>query len=271
MSTHGRSGPGRRGLDRSGSSRGENWGDTLVKVGVITVGVWNIGGYPVDGKDQKMERIFQVTDKFGFDVIGLPENNVHWKQIGAEDQLRERVRGWFDYQKINIAYFEEYEAAKPYQAGGVSQWATNQMVHRISEVGQDGTGLGRWTWQVFRGKEGRRLRVITAYHPVYSESTDGTTWSQQKAFFDRNEVAGDPREIFTRDLQLAVSAWVDAGEQVILGIDANEDVQMGTFARKMREAGLKELTTFRHGRNGPPTFQLGRVPRWPFRYRRFTM
>jgi hypothetical protein len=134
------------------------------------------------------------------------------------------------------------------------------MVHRICECGQDGTGLGRWTWQVFRGKDGKKLRVVTAYRPVYSESTDGTTWSQQKAYFDKNNIAGDPREVFTKDLQRAVQGWVDAGEQVVLGIDANEDVRSGQFVSKMREAGLKEIVTGKHGRNGPPTFHLGRVP-----------
>jgi hypothetical protein len=105
MSSRRRPSPVRRGPGRSGASREETWGDTLVKEeGIITVGVWNIGGYPVDGKDEKMDRIFEVIDKFGFDVIGLPENSVHWKQVCAEDQLRERVRRWFTHQKINTYY-----------------------------------------------------------------------------------------------------------------------------------------------------------------------
>jgi hypothetical protein len=261
MSPHDRSSAARRALDRSSNSRFGDWGDNIVKEeGVITVGVWNIGGFPVDGKDEKMDKIIQVIKKIGFDVVGLPKNNIYWKLVSAEDQLRERVRGWFDYQKINVSYYEGYQATKPSQVGGVGQWALNRIVHRICECVQDGLGLGRWTWQVFRGKGGRKLRVVSAYRPVYSESSDGTTWSQQKAFYDKMEREGNPRDIFTQDIQAALKKWVNDGEQVILGIDVNEDVRTGSFTRKLKEVGMRELITSRHGNQGPPTFHLGSVP-----------
>jgi hypothetical protein len=57
-------------------------------------------------------------------------------------------------------YYEDYEATRAYQAGGVSQWAVNKMVHQICESGQDGTGLGRWTWQVFGVKKACPVAVM---------------------------------------------------------------------------------------------------------------
>jgi hypothetical protein len=42
-----------------------------------------------------------------------------------------------------------------------------------------------------------------------------------------------PLEAFDQDLINNIKKWLSSGEQVMVGIDANEDVRSGTFARRL--------------------------------------
>jgi hypothetical protein len=50
----------------------------------------------------------------------------------------------------------------------------------------------------------------------------------------------EPREALYEDLHRACSEWLTAGDQLIIGIDANEDVQTGQTAAFFQTLGMKE-------------------------------
>jgi hypothetical protein len=71
---------------------------------------------------------------------------------------------------------------------------------------------------------------------------------------DLQQCADDPIDRFDKDLLEFIQQCQDAGEQIIIGIDANEDVRTSAFSQKMKEVGLVDVCTNRNGSNAPPTY-----------------
>jgi len=51
--------------------------------------------------------------------------------------------------------------------------AFDEFSHSISNRGQDGRGLGRWSWMELSGIGGLKTTIITAYCPVNSSGLGG--------------------------------------------------------------------------------------------------
>jgi len=47
-----------------------------------------------------------------------------------------------------------------------------------------------------------------------------------------------PRDALIEDLRKAVKQWIEDGEHLIIGMDANEDVRTGKLTKMLREQGL---------------------------------
>jgi hypothetical protein len=77
---------------------------------------------------------------------------------------------------------------------------------------------------------------------------------------DLQQLPGDPIERFDNDISDFIQHCLQAGEQIILGIDVNEDVRHGSFGQKMKQLGLIEICTSHHGNYAPPTFARGSIP-----------
>ena len=63
------------------------------------------------------------------------------------------------------------------------------------------------------------------------------------------------------DLILAIEEWKSWGCEIVIGVDANEDVSANTptsFRNRLREAGLNEAIQQRH-RGQPPATQIERT------------
>ena len=122
-------------------------------------------------------------------------------------------------------------------------------------TGQDPSGLG-W-WARYRGRQGISLRVVTAFRPVLNTSGALSVWTQQKSNFEAKDVDRCPRDIFIVDILKEVQTWKEEGDQIVIRIDANEDVRTGKLAKAFRDEGLIELCTASHGQNGPTTYDRG--------------
>jgi hypothetical protein len=238
------------------------WGDFCdeKEVNYMRIGALNIGTFPGHKTSTKLHKLHEFIDRHEFDIIGFQEVNTNWQKRDSGTQMEELIYGWFTRMRMNTAYYKGYPSQISHQQGGVSQWAIGGMADRATERGEDTTGLGRWTWQRLQGKQGRFLRVVTAYRPVVNKEGMRSVWSQQRAYWIEKGVHCCPRQRFTEDLLVCLQEWVDAGDQIVLLMDANEDVREGELADKLAEVGLTDLIMGRHGREGPPTFQLGSHP-----------
>jgi hypothetical protein len=51
--------------------------------------------------------------------------------------------------------------------------------------------------------------------------------------------------------------WIKQGEQLIVALDANEDLHSGPVAMAFKQRDMREVLLMRHGRNAPPTMDNG--------------
>jgi hypothetical protein len=115
--------------------------------------------------------------------------------------------------------------------GGTACFLTKDTVHQAISHGNDPSNLGRWTWSLLRGRNGIATRIISAYRPVRSFNDEAlTVYSQHELYFRQLDEWRDPRQAFFEDLDQSVTQWLLAGEQIILGMDLNEDTRSPTIS-----------------------------------------
>jgi hypothetical protein len=194
-------------------------------------------------------------------MIGLAETNLAWHLLPPRQHLRERTWGWFQQLSISSAYASKFPAISPFQVGGTATLAINDSVHRVSSMECDQSGMGRWSSIRIQGKNQTSIRLIAAYRCVKNIHGPLSTWNQQRFILDSTNRTEDPIDAFDNDLINSTKKWIALGEQIIVGIDVNEDVRTGSFARRLRlECGLREVMFGTYGLNLPNTYARGSVP-----------
>ena len=131
------------------------------------------------------------------------------------------------------------------KTANASRWCL-VMEHKqrsVMEQGKDPRGLGRWAWMIYKGHSGVSLRYIAAYRPVLNKDRPPSVWSQQRTYFQQHNEDWCPRDMFTIDLCKEIERWLESGDQLILGVDANDDVCTGPFSRSLQTLGLVEVIT----------------------------
>ena len=227
----------------------------------------NIGGFPTSAEDKKSGAIRQFVNENKIDVSLWTETDKHWQSLEFKDRLPTRTAGWFEsLHSMTTAYYKSYPGATKQQYGGVSLWSTSQVAHRIKDSGIDLAaganrfGLGQWAWTQYERHNGVSLWVVIAYCPVLNKRGPMPVWNQQKVYWQTHNVDTYPIAKFTDDLTAEVAVWLAAGDQVVLGLDVNEDVCNGVFQQAMERVGLVGLITEQHGLDGTPIYIDGSVP-----------
>ena len=116
----------------------------------------------------------------------------------------------------------------------------NNWTSRIIEKGSDPYGMGRWSYVILRGQDGKRILLVTVYRVcIQATSSTGPTTSTSQQFrflsqeFRAAEVIEDlqPRKQFIVDLQAWLEYQNKAGCFVILALDASEGLgsETGTY------------------------------------------
>ncbi|CAJ1940949.1 unnamed protein product [Cylindrotheca closterium] len=100
-----------------------------------------------------------------------------------------------------------------------------------------------------RSRFSRDLVVVAAYQPNPPGTGESTVWAQHRSFFRSQGRQREPREAFMVDLLRAITQWRDEGCEVILGVDANEDIsstKSSSFRQRLRDVGMEEAILQRH-------------------------
>ena len=172
----------------------------------------------------KRDKLQELLTQNELDVIGLVELNTHWPSVPVQDRLYERTSKWWSERSLISAY-NIHQCKKEYQPGGTALINTHKMVGRTCEMGRDISGLGRWVWSLYRGKNNIRVRVLVLYFPPKpSDPGSHTVYTQQKQYLRQSGVNTCPRDQLLCDLTTVLQKWISDGEQVIVMADTNEDI-----------------------------------------------
>jgi len=242
----------------------EPWGDQFQQPkppNTIRICLQNFGGWPTSAKHQKNDNIRRFVNSAEVDVLLTTENNIAWHKLTGKNRITKRTRGWWESLQVNTAHNMTDPHTGAYQPGGVGVFSINRMAHRVHSIGSDPTGLGRYSWTVFYGKDNKRLRAIAAYRPSKSNNGHLSVTQQHWRHLTSQSPAGTtvahPRTQFWTDLRPLLQAWSDDGEQILIGLDANEKVNTPEITKYFHSLGMTEAILHRHGQDAPPMHQCG--------------
>ncbi len=201
------------------------WGNALTAKPTTSfrVGFQNINGFNLDSSDEKSQKLQHIITHHQFDFLGIQEVNLHLKIMGTEGVWKERHHQTFT-GFTHAATTEHCTSPSRRIFGGTACFLTGPTAHRSISHGSDPSGLGRWSWSLLRGRNGLQTRILTGYRPVRSYHDEAlTVYSQQELYFRQHGGWRDPRVAFFEDLDLIIQESSASGEQIILGMDLNED------------------------------------------------
>jgi hypothetical protein len=206
----------------------------------------NINGLPVNTYGYKHQQISTAMQETEADLFGMAELNINFKQLGPAAQWNERFRNLRRNHSIH-SYNQHDSSTARTLFGGTAQIVTGACSHRAIASGKDESGLGRWVWTLLAGKNNTRLRVITGYRPnPDTQDRTGSVYSQHERYLRSIKDDRNPRRAFTKDLEAKIDQWLIAGNLLIIGLDANDNVRTGEVNAMLRSKGLKEIHSAQH-------------------------
>jgi hypothetical protein len=218
---------------------------------------------PANARHYKSRQLINHISQAQLDVLLMNEVGLNWRALSAENQWIERITGKLQGSKAVFAHnTTELNTTDEIQYGGVGIVATQEIANRIISTGRDPKRLGRWTWIRIQGKEGHTTRIATAYRPWESPGAS-TVFHQQARGLSKTGDHRNPIDALTQDLADAINEWKEAGDHIIIGMDANEDVRTGDINALFEGLGLREAILDKHKDKSPPATQNRNTKRQP--------
>ena len=145
------------------------------------------------------------------------------------------------------------------QQGGTFIASTPTAGQYIREMGNDSTGLGRWSWMRVEGRT-IATRIICAYQPCITRKRSmSSTIAQQRRYWQLHGIRVCPRVKFREDLFDLLKQWRENGDKLILLMDANENLESGPIERMLKhpDLNMEDIISKRSNTDGPATFIRG--------------
>jgi hypothetical protein len=181
-----------------------------------TIWFHNINGM----KDEKnWAQIITTMKENNIDIFGFAEINKSMESL-TKNHWQSMIRKQF-YLSRTIHSESSTKTESAYKPGGTMTTITGRWQARVSEMGSDKKGLGRWSFIKISSKRSN-LVITTAYRPckAYGPST---AWMQQWSLLREKGIKNpDPIKHFYDDLSTELTKWTQEGCEIILMMDANE-------------------------------------------------
>jgi hypothetical protein len=71
-------------------------------------------------------------------------------------------------------------------------------------------------------------------------------YSQQERYLRANQDDRNPRRAFIKDLKEKIEQWMNEGNLLLIGLNANDNVRTGEFNAMLRSNGLIEVHSAAH-------------------------
>ena len=183
-----------------------------------------------------------------YDVLLFAEHDLYGPALEPKHQMHDRMCTMNKGIMTCLSYNTNDGPGTNWRQYGGSGFTINEdMKARMIQNG-DQTKLGRWTWKKIGGKDGIATVFVSAYRPCHSTKGLKTVWRQQARHFKREEDIGNPgvHALFTCDLVKFLGDLCDDGNNVVLEMDANDDVRDGELTKALWEIGIFEAVVSNH-------------------------
>lgn len=188
----------------------------------------------------------------GGTVTALAETNVNWQNFNFCDKWETLLQQSYASLHFSHSSCDEGKRRK-LQRGGTSMVCNYRLGAKLMDKGCDSL-LGRWSWMKFRGRQGTKVLIITAYQ-VSQTSAQGlgmdTVYMQHWQKLAKANAAVNPRAQFWADLTMFIQTATAAHTEVLVMMDANADITDSGFADFLIACGLHDLHT-EDGEVDPP-------------------
>ena len=194
---------------------------------------------------------------YEIETLLLQEVGVNWSLIPRKQQWAKRCQRYFEPNSMQAKFSnnEHDITGDPKQWGGTGIISQGKLKHYSMGAGSDPSGLGRWTWALYRGKGKVRLRVVSIYQPCDNKNGIISVYAQHKSYLQEQNDDRDPRTAFKEDLQAAITEWLANGDQIIIGGDVNQSIFHAEIQALFEDMGMRNAIFSVHRREeAPPTF-----------------
>lgn len=228
---------------------------TIKEKNVIRCASHNIHNMPETRMGVRSKEITTMAKgKDSADIRLWQEIGLYWPKVDPRDRWGKRISGR-SHGTTSIFAFNsrEHDISSIRQPGGTAVIANAQLSSRFSEKGTDPRNLGRWAW-IRCGDEGKlHTTFFSVYRPcIPSMSAGSTTYDQHLRHLQDN----DPREKLLLDLQEEVQKFQNKGDNIIIGMDANENIKGRRIKTFMNTLNLKNAVFDLHGDKCPGTTEV---------------
>lgn len=215
-----------------------------------------------DHQECKVPQAIRLFDRNKVDFAHMIETqmNIHCKQWKhSYGRLEDRI-GVNEERRVIAA--SNMHIDDRCCAGGTAQMSFGPLTSFILAQGADSTGLGRWVWTLVGAEGGKKTVFITAYQPCDNKRRLQTVWRMHANYFEGLGISTNPRTLFVQHLLEFIASQKASGHEIILYIDANDNVYTGRLARALTndDFNLKEQFLSVTGIEAPASHSTGSRP-----------
>ena len=219
----------------------------------------NIRGLPKSTFDPLNHAWSSRLSAYKADIALLSEINVNWSTVPHEDSLAVRSKQYWTTTRCQTAWNKHNQSDSTHLRGGTANILIGNVSHQSTLSGSDPTGLGRWSWTLIRGPANRMLLTASAYAPPKTKFSSNTVAGQHVTHLRAQNDDRSAQAAFFEDLGKEIKKWQESKYSIVLGIDANADVESPTFGQWHRSLGLTNPLLQAYG-PAPSTYQRGSRP-----------
>jgi len=164
------------------------------------------------------------------DAVSIQEPNVAWTKTHKQriHQILQKPRG--------TALLSTTISSKPttstHQQGGMLQAILGDWVPHTVQIGQDTTGLGRWSYVELQGANNKRYIMLSGCRVCETQSPDlgsNSTYNQQyHLLHQQGNHYPDPQTQFLDNIIKQILTWQQQQKAFLICIDANKNPQQSS-------------------------------------------
>ena len=192
----------------------------------------------------KYDQFFRDVQTYHPSAAMLQETGVRWNKMPGALKLGALARQYLsqdtetpEESRVYTAHNVTDGLRSRSQWGGTAVLSHGKCAQHTLGAGCDPTGLARWCWVRYQGKNNVALRVVSLYcpNPPSHQPKQLSVYQQHLKHFNNENDDREPRQAFIEDFETELIKWLETGDQIVVGGDWNHDIFSEPAARPIED------------------------------------